>query len=1742
MTSQTSSDKSRQSSGGKSFFGRKLHKERPAELRPGSSGGLDVVSGNHNSASGSRSSRYSKRESVQSIELPNDLDPFNYHGAGLITAIPYDSVHPDPKSPIPVDYLPKPDSSPRKEPSPHHLSKPGSDFHQYPAWNSQGAAPAMHHPAGPRPAPQSNMTMAVSMTGDRGTKYQQWGGAGHNYSSYSTPDSSTHSRISLDQASINSTHSSATHASNHHSTDSTRTYTSSHSTERPSHSSGASTARQSSRVQTTWPSQQSPFPYSPSIPVPIDGNLQRPKDDKVVDQMFYELMNKRGWQNLPEQAKRQMLAYPASKKWTLVYQDRLAQWQSEQKRRQNARQTYGGPELLARVEEEGSPEWYVKRVLDDTITAKQLASLSVSLRTQPISWVKSFVEAQGQVALTSVLLKINRRKASGPAPASGSGEKDLDREYDIAKCLKALMNNKYGADDALTHQQVIIALASSLISPRLTTRKMVSEILTFLCHWADGQGHQKVLQAMDHVKNLQGETGRFDAWMRIVEVSVDGRGKMGSLVGASEEFRSGGIGMENLLMEYAVATLFLINMLVDAPENDLQLRCHIRAQFTSCGIKRLLIKMEGFQYEVIDKQVERYRENEAIDYEDLVQRENSSIKDNVEGQVSDLNDPMQITNAILNKLHGSRSQDYFLSAMQHMLLIRENSGEDNERMFQLVDAMLSYVAMDRRLPDLDLKQSLNFTVQSLLDKLHTDAEARRAFDESIEARQIAEASIAERDELKAQLELGADGLVRKLHKQIEEQSGIINLQSRQNEALKAELAEIQRLRAQELQRNELETRELYLMLRDAQDVAASKGQKAGKEGLATNDPAQMQGILDREKLMERLERQLERTKTQFKLEGKIWQSNGPSDRLRELREQMDGDLDDGFDEETKRNFTNSTLGIFSRKRSQGKDAAGDDKTDSEELSDVGEDEEDLVVEKPRLVEIIRPRMNPEQATGLLDELAAKTQKIRDSEEAVADEEAEKPKEASGDTNAQAMSGFNGPPPPPPPPLPGFGGGAPPPPPPPLPGFAGGAPPPPPPPLPGFASGAPPPPPPPMPGSPMPPPPPPLPGAWKGNYLTSVGAAAVPTVSMPFIRPKKKLKALHWDKVDEPQVTVWAAHAPTHEAKEEKYTDLAKKGVLDEVERLFMAKEAKIVGTRTAKKKDKKQIISSELMRRYQIAMAKFSQVPPDEVVRMIIHCDHEILDNIVVMDFLQRDELCSVPENTIKLMAPYRKDWTIPSAASTPRDMDPSELTREDQIYLQTAFELNHYWKSRMRALALTRTFEGEYDEIATKLQDIVRVCESLRDSVTLMNVLGLILDIGNFMNDSSKQAQGFKLSSLARLGMVKDDKNESTFADLVERIVRNQYPEWENFVDEIGGIIAVQKINVDQLQSDAKKYIDNIKNIQSSIDAGNLSDPKKFHPQDRVSQVVQRYMKDARRKAEQMQLYMDEMSTTYNDIMVFYGEDSADENARRDFFAKLANFVLEWKKSREKNTTWEENRRRTEASLARKRNYPIANGLSTDNADSPLSPSSSGAMDSLLEKLRAAAPQARDQRDRRRRARLKERHQVRVASGQQIPELTDVEDDKKAEGNEDDGSGASTADVLSPRTPADATFPGQEAQVSEGEDIADRAASLLQGLRAEKNPETDRTRRRESAEEARRNRRLRRRTAANSGSKDSAEGTTPLSPVKEPDHAAMNDGTDEPLSSPLNATNSTDPSSPPPSATPAIIVSSSADNEEEKS
>ena len=58
------------------------------------------------------------------------------------------------------------------------------------------------------------------------------------------------------------------------------------------------------------------------------------------------------------------------------------------------------------------------------------------------------------------------------------------------------------------------------------------------------------------------------------------------------------------------------------------------------------------------------------------------------------------------------------------------------------------------------------------------------------------------------------------------------------------------------------------------------------------------------------------------------------------------------------------------------------------------------------------------------------------------------------------------------------------------------------------------------------------------------------------------------------------------------------------------------------------------------------------------------------------------------------------------------------------------------------------------------------------------MLLLGNYLNEEGRQATGFKLDSLQRMQLMKDERN-MTFLHQVERIVRRGFPEIEQFLTE---------------------------------------------------------------------------------------------------------------------------------------------------------------------------------------------------------------------------------------------------------------------------------------------------------------------------------------------------------------------------
>ncbi len=106
-------------------------------------------------------------------------------------------------------------------------------------------------------------------------------------------------------------------------------------------------------------------------------NFLRPDNEEEIEMLFENIMRMRGLEDIPHLS--------IDQKWHIVYNDEQMRWGEDRKREEQARKQNDAGQPPAFVE--GTPEWYIKRFMDRTITPKQASSLQVSLRSKEMRCV-----------------------------------------------------------------------------------------------------------------------------------------------------------------------------------------------------------------------------------------------------------------------------------------------------------------------------------------------------------------------------------------------------------------------------------------------------------------------------------------------------------------------------------------------------------------------------------------------------------------------------------------------------------------------------------------------------------------------------------------------------------------------------------------------------------------------------------------------------------------------------------------------------------------------------------------------------------------------------------------------------------------------------------------------------------------------------------------------------------------------------------------------------------------------------------------------------------------------------------------------------------------------------------------------------------------------------------------------------------------------------------------------------------
>lgn len=474
----------------------------------------------------------------------------------------------------------------------------------------------------------------------------------------------------------------------------------------------------------------------------------------------------------------------------------------------------------------------------------------------------------------------------------------------------------------------------------------------------------------------------------------------------------------------------------------------------------------------------------------------------------------------------------------------------------------------------------------------------------------------------------------------------------------------------------------------------------------------------------------------------------------------------------------------------------------------------------------------------------------------------------------------------------------------------------------------------------PPPPPPLP-------TNLIGTSSA-------FKSSLRLKQIHWDKVEEVDGTLWEDNI------DDALEELQRGGIFKQIEEYFKivepVKKPKLNNEGT-NKPSKISFLSRDLAQQFGINLHMFSQLPVDDFVKKVLNCDNDIIHNVSVLGFFNKEELIHVPISLERKLAPYGNNYNT----EEPPEKNPSELERADQIYTALCYNLRNYWAERSQCLLTLTTYEKDYFDLMYKLEKIDEAIQRLFNSSRLKNLLVLIREIGNYMNKGT--VTGIKLSSLNKLSFVKSSTEKNiSFLHFVERIIREKFPDVYSFTDDIAKVEDLGKVTLEHVELECEEFSEKIRTVVYTLTKGKLSDPNKLHPEDQVYNKLRYKVNRANSKSELLTNQYKLTRRTLERLMRYYGEDPMDKDSKNSFFGYFVEFSMMFKKCAKENIEREEMNRLYEQ---RKTMLEQRNKKNLEEQDSE---DESNAVDDLLAKLRDAEKQKPAPLRRRRSTKLLEK------------------------------------------------------------------------------------------------------------------------------------------------------------------------------
>uniref|UniRef100_A0A3P9NSP1 FH2 domain-containing protein n=1 Tax=Poecilia reticulata TaxID=8081 RepID=A0A3P9NSP1_POERE len=238
----------------------------------------------------------------------------------------------------------------------------------------------------------------------------------------------------------------------------------------------------------------------------------------------------------------------------------------------------------------------------------------------------------------------------------------------------------------------------------------------------------------------------------------------------------------------------------------------------------------------------------------------------------------------------------------------------------------------------------------------------------------------------------------------------------------------------------------------------------------------------------------------------------------------------------------------------------------------------------------------------------------------------------------------------------------------------------------------------------------------------------------------------------------------------------------------------------------------------------------------------------------------------------------IQTYESEGRSLD--ELSEEDRFMAR--FGKIPRLSQRISTLTFMGNFTESIQNIQPQLDAIIAASMSVRSSMKLKKILEIILAFGNYMNSSRRgPAYGFHLQSLDLLPDTKSTDRRHTLLDFIVRIIREKYPDLQNFYTELQFLDKAALVSFDSILRNLKALERGMELTRSEFSA------------EEENPVLKTFLDTNAPLLDSLKAEEKTAQDTYESVVEYFGEDPT-MTLPSEFFSVFIRFIKAYKTNTE--------------------------------------------------------------------------------------------------------------------------------------------------------------------------------------------------------------------------------------------------------